>query len=151
MAVYRDVFPEAVAYLEEGCEIARATGDTLTESGALIDLGFAHLLRTTSMPPATAFEAANVLCDKLGNPLLRAYGTSKLGLLADAEERYRDALRLHRRATTCSRPSATHGGTGLRAQSRELERVRARRILRGLAARARRLRGVLRESTTAGD
>src|SRR6266567_2004863 len=43
-AVYRDVFPEAVAFLEEGIELARATGDTLTEPGALMDLGFAHLL-----------------------------------------------------------------------------------------------------------
>ena len=33
--------------------------------------------------------------EKLGNPLLRAYATSKLGLLADAEERFGDALRLH--------------------------------------------------------
>jgi hypothetical protein len=38
MAVYRDVYPEAVAFLEEHAEIARAIGDRLTESGALIDL-----------------------------------------------------------------------------------------------------------------
>jgi len=94
-AVYRDAFADAVTFLEEGIEIARATGDTLTESGALMDLGFAHLLMDDLEAARDAFEAANVLCDQLGNPLLRAYGTSKLGLLADAEERFGDALRLH--------------------------------------------------------
>jgi len=94
-AVYRDAFADAVTFLEEGIEIARATGDTLTESGALMDLGFAHLLMDDLDAARDAFEAANVLCDQLGNPLLRAYGTSKLGLLADAEERFGDALRLH--------------------------------------------------------
>jgi predicted ATPase/class 3 adenylate cyclase len=94
-AVYRDVFADAVTFLEEGIEIARATGDTLTESGALMDLGFAHLLMDDLDAARDAFEAANVLCDQLGNPLVRAYGTSKLGLLADAEERFGDALRLH--------------------------------------------------------
>jgi predicted ATPase/class 3 adenylate cyclase len=94
-AVYRDVFADAVTFLEEGIEIARATGDTLTESGGLMDLGFAHLLMDDLDAARDAFEAANVLCDQLGNPLVRAYGTSKLGLLADAEERFGDALRLH--------------------------------------------------------
>jgi predicted ATPase len=97
-AVYRDVFADAVTFLEEGIEIARATGDTLTESGALMDIGFAHLLMDDLDAARDAFEAANVLCDQLGNPLLRAYGTSKLGLLADAEERFGDALRLHMEA-----------------------------------------------------
>ncbi|HEY1513146.1 MAG TPA: adenylate/guanylate cyclase domain-containing protein [Gaiellaceae bacterium] len=94
-AVYRDAFADAVTFLEEGIAIARATGDTLTESGALMDLGFAHLLTDDLDAARDAFEAANVLCNQLGNPLLRAYGTSKLGLLADAEERFGDALRLH--------------------------------------------------------
>jgi predicted ATPase len=97
-AVYRDVFADAVTFLEEGIEIARATGDTLTESGALMDLGFAHLLMDDLDAARDAFEAANVLCEQLGNPLLRAYGRSKLGLLADAEERFGDALRLHMEA-----------------------------------------------------
>src|SRR6184192_2287529 len=111
-AVYRDVFPEAVAFLEEGIEIARATGDTLTESGALMDLGFAHLLMDDLDAARDAFEAANVLCDKLGNPLLRAYGTSKLGLLADAEERHGDALRLHLAANELFASVGEAGGTG---------------------------------------
>jgi predicted ATPase/class 3 adenylate cyclase len=94
-AVYRDVFPEAVPLLEEGIELVRATDDTFTEPGALMDLGFAHLLMDDLDLAGDAFEAANALCDKLGNPILRAYGIGKLGLLADAEERYGDALRLH--------------------------------------------------------
>jgi tetratricopeptide (TPR) repeat protein len=97
-AVYRDVFPEAVAFLEEGIVIARATGDTLTEPGALMDLGFARLLMDDLDAARDAFEAAHGLSEKLGNPLLRAYATSKLGLLADAEERYGDALRRHSEA-----------------------------------------------------
>src|SRR4051812_15061324 len=111
-AVYRDVFAEAVAFLEEGIEIARATGDTLTESGALMDLGFAHLLMDDLDAARDAFEAANVLCDKLGNPLLRAYGISKLGLLADAEERYGDALRLHLEGYDLFASVGEAGGTG---------------------------------------
>ena len=95
VAVYRDVFTEAVSFLEEGIELARATDDTFTETGALMDLGFAHLLMDDLDVAGDAFEAANALCDRLGNPIFRAYGIGKLGLLADAEERYRDALRLH--------------------------------------------------------
>jgi predicted ATPase len=95
MAVYRDVFMEAVVFLEEGTEIARAIGDRLTESGARMDLGFARLLLGDLEAAGEAFEAAHVLSEKLGNPFVLAYATSKLGLLADAEERFGDALRLH--------------------------------------------------------
>ncbi len=98
MAVYRDAFTEAVAVLEEGAEIAGAIGDGLTESGARMDLGFARLLMDDLEAAREAFDAAHVLSEKLGNPLLRAYATSKLGLLADAEERFGDALRLHMEA-----------------------------------------------------
>jgi predicted ATPase/class 3 adenylate cyclase len=111
-AVYRDVFPEAVAFLEEGIDLARATGDTLTEPGALMDLGFARLLMDDLDAARDAFDAANVLCDKLGNPLLRAYGRSKLGLLADAEERYGDALRLHLEGNDLFASVGEAGGTG---------------------------------------
>jgi predicted ATPase/class 3 adenylate cyclase len=111
-AVYRDVFPEAVAFLEEGIDLARATGDTLTEPGALMDLGFARLLMDDLDAARDAFDAANVLCDKLGNPLLRAYGRSKLGLLADAEERYGDALRLHLDGYDLFASVGEAGGTG---------------------------------------
>ena len=118
MAVYRDVYPEAVAFFEEGAEIARAIGDGLTESGALMDLGFARLLQDDLEAAREAFEAAHVLSEKLGNPLLRAYATSKLGLLADAEERYGDALRLHMEANDSSRPSGTQAAPATRSAAR---------------------------------
>ena len=112
MAVYRDVYPEAVAFSEEGAQIARAIGDGLTESGALMDLGFARLLRDDLEAAREAFEAAHVLSEKLGNPLLRAYATSKLGLLADAEERYGDAMRLHMEANELFAGVGDVGGAG---------------------------------------
>ncbi len=95
MAVYRDVFLDAARFLEEGNEIAKAIGDGLTESGGLMDLGFARLLMDDLEAAREAFEAAHVLSAQLGNPLLRAYAIGKLGLLADAEERFGDALQLH--------------------------------------------------------
>ena len=112
MAVYRDVYPEAVAFSEEGAQIANAIGDGLTESGALMDLGFARLLRDDLEAAREAFEAAHVLSEKLGNPLLRAYATSKLGLLADAEERYGDAMRLHMEANELFAGVGDVGGAG---------------------------------------
>ena len=112
MAGYRDVLPEAVAFLEEGTEIARAIGDRLTESGALMDLGFGRLLMDDLERAREAFEAAHILTEELGNPLLRAYATSKLGLLADAEERYGDALRLHMEANDLFASVGDVGGTG---------------------------------------
>ena len=112
MAVYRDVYPEGVAFSEEGAQIARAIGDGLTESGALMDLGFARLLLDDLEAAREAFEAAHVLSEKLGNPLLRAYATSKLGLLADAEERYADAMRLHMEANDLFAGVGDLGGAG---------------------------------------
>jgi predicted ATPase/class 3 adenylate cyclase len=112
MAVYRDVYPEAVAFLEEGVQIARAIGDGLTESGALMDLGFARLLLDDLEAARDAFEAAHVLSEKLGNPLVRAYATSKLGLLADADERYGDAMRLHMEANELFAGVGDVGGAG---------------------------------------
>jgi predicted ATPase len=112
MAAYRDVYPEAVAYLEEAAEMAGATGDKLTESGALIDLGWTRLLQNDLEATRNAFEAARVIVEELGGPLLRAYTTSKLGLLADTEERYADALRLHMEATDLFASVGDAGGTG---------------------------------------
>ncbi|MGZ8706843.1 MAG: ATP-binding protein [Gaiellaceae bacterium] len=112
MAGYRDVLPDAVALLEEGAEIARAVDDKLAECGALIDLGFGRLLQDDLKAAREAFEAAHVLAEKLGGPLLRAYATSKLGLLADAEERYDDALRLHMEANDLFASVGDAGGAG---------------------------------------
>jgi predicted ATPase/class 3 adenylate cyclase len=112
MAVYRDLFPEAVAFLAEGVPIARAIGDELTESGALMDLGFARLLVDDLEAAREAFEAAHLLSQKLGSPFLRAYATSKLGLLADAEERFGDAMRLHMEANELFSGIGDVGGAG---------------------------------------
>ena len=59
-----------------------------------------------------AFEASYALSAKLGNPLLLAYATSKLGLLADAEERFGDALRRHIEANELFESVGDPGGTG---------------------------------------
>src|SRR5205085_11101820 len=112
MAGYRDVLPEAVALLEEGAQIANVIGDRLTETGALMDLGFGRLLMNDLEGSREAFEATYALSAKLGNPLLLAYATSKLGLLADAEERFGDALRLHIEANELFESVGDPGGTG---------------------------------------
>ena len=104
--------PRGGGVLEEGAQIARAIGDGLTESGALMDLGFARLLLDDLEAAREAFEAAHVLSEKLGNPLLRAYATSKLGLLADAEERYGEAMRLHMEANELFAGVGDVGGAG---------------------------------------
>jgi tetratricopeptide (TPR) repeat protein len=112
MAGYRDALPEAVVLLEEGAQIASATSDRLTETGALMDLGFGRLLMNDLEGASEAFEATHALSAKLGNPLLLAYATSKLGLLADAEERFGDALRLHMEANELFASVGDPGGTG---------------------------------------
>ena len=112
MATYRDVYPEALAVLEEGVPIAGALGDGLTESGALMDLGFARLLLNDLDAAREAFEAAHALSERLGSPFLRAYATSKLGLLADAEERFGDAMRLHLEANELFAGIGDVGGVG---------------------------------------
>jgi predicted ATPase/class 3 adenylate cyclase len=96
--VYRDVYAEAAAFSAEGAELARASGDGIAESGGLMDLGFARLLMDDLESAREAFDAAHVVSSRLGNPILRAYATSKLGLLADAQERFGDALHFHMEA-----------------------------------------------------
>jgi predicted ATPase len=112
MAGYRDELPEAVRLIEEGAKIAKAMGDALTESGALMDLGFGRLLMNDLEGAREAFEASYALSATLGNPLLLAYATSKLGLLADAEERFGDALRRHIEANELFESVGDPGGTG---------------------------------------
>ncbi len=93
--VYRDVYAEAAAFSAEGAEFAQASGDGIAECGGLMDLGFARLLMDDLEAAREAFNAAHAVSDRLGNPILRAYAIGKLGLLADAEERFGDALRFH--------------------------------------------------------
>jgi predicted ATPase len=112
MAGYRDALPEAIALIEEGTEIASGIGDEITEVGGLMDLGFARLLMDDLGPARDAFDAAHALSERLGGPFLRAYTTSKLGLLADADERFGDALRLHMEANELFASVGDPGGTG---------------------------------------
>jgi hypothetical protein len=93
--VYRDVYAEAAAFSAEGAEFAQASGDGIAECGGLMDLGFARLLMDDLEAAREAFNAAHAVSDRLGNPILRAYAIGKLGLLADAEVRFGDALRFH--------------------------------------------------------
>jgi predicted ATPase/class 3 adenylate cyclase len=92
---YRDVYAEAAAFSAEGAELAKVAGDGIAECGGLMDLGFARLLMNDLEAAREAFNAAHAASARLGNPILRAYAIGKLGLLADAEERFGDALRLH--------------------------------------------------------
>jgi tetratricopeptide (TPR) repeat protein len=108
-ACYRDVFADATEYLGEAVKVARLSGDGLTESCALDWLGFVRLLVDDLQGARSSFEASRQHAAALGNPQLLAYATSKLGILADAEERYGDALRLH---TEANRPFASVGDVG---------------------------------------
>ena len=118
--------PGTVALLEETTTIATAIVDRPTEVGGLMDLGFARLLMDDLQPAREALEAAHGLSGQLGNPLLRAYTTSKLGLLADAEERFGDALRLHMEANELFASVGDPGGTGYVLSRASLSAFRAR-------------------------
>ena len=112
MAVYRDAYAEGVALCEEAADIASEIGDGFTEIGTRMDLGFGRLFLADLEAAREAFEAAHALAEKLGNPVMRAYATSKLGLLADAEERWGYALRLHLEAHDLFASVGEAGGTG---------------------------------------
>jgi predicted ATPase/class 3 adenylate cyclase len=111
-ACYQDVFADATEYLEEAVEVARSSGDGLTESCALDWLGFVRLLVDDLQGARSSFEASRQHAAALGDPQLLAYATSKLGILADAEERYADALRLHTEANRLFASVGDVGGTG---------------------------------------
>ena len=119
MAVYRDVYPEAVAFLEEGAEIARAIGDELTESGALIDLGFGPTppgrprsgprgVRGCARPRqrswATRFCARTPRASSASSPMPRSATATRFGCTW--------------RRTTCSRPSVTPAERATRSAAR---------------------------------
>jgi predicted ATPase/class 3 adenylate cyclase len=111
-ACYRDVYPDAVAYLEVAVEVTRSTGDALSECCVLDWLGFVQLLLDDLEGARSSFEASYERAAALGNPQLGAYATSKLGILADAEERFGDALELHTRANRLFASVGDVGGTG---------------------------------------
>jgi predicted ATPase/class 3 adenylate cyclase len=110
--VYVDVYPEAIAYLDEAVTLSRALGNVLIESEALSWLGFARLLLDDLDGAREEFEAEYAVAARLGNPLLLGYALSKLGIHADAEERYGDALDLHTKANGMFAGVGDVGGTG---------------------------------------
>jgi len=111
-ACYRDVYPEAAAYLEEAVATARSAGDGLEEVAALSWLGFVLLLLDDLEGARASFEASHATAESLGNPQMLAYALSKLGILADAEERYADAMRLHMEANELFAGVGDVGGSG---------------------------------------
>jgi tetratricopeptide (TPR) repeat protein len=111
-ACYRDVYPEAADYLEEAVAVARSAGDGLDEFAALSWLGFVQLLLDDLAGARASFEACHAKAAELGNPQYLAYAISKLGILADAEERYADAMRLHMGANELFAGVGDVGGAG---------------------------------------
>ncbi len=111
-ACYQDVYEEAAGYLEEGATTALAAGDGLDEVAAFMWLGFVQLLMDDLEGARASFDAAHSTAERLGNPQVLAYALSKLGILADAEERYADALRLHTRANGLFAGVGDLGGAG---------------------------------------
>ena len=111
-ACYRDVYPEAADYLEEAVATARSAGDRLGEAGSLSWLGFVQLLLGDLEGARASFEACRATAERLGNPQMLAYALSKLGILADAEERYADAMRLHMEANELFAAVGDGGGAG---------------------------------------
>jgi len=112
-ACYRDVYPGAADYLEEAVATARSAGDKVGEVASLSWLGFVQLLLGDDLEGARAsFEASHATAESLGNPQLLAYAISKLGILADAEERYADAMRLHTEANELFAGVGDVGGAG---------------------------------------
>ena len=111
-ACYRDVYPEATAYLDEAVATARSAGDGVREVHSLSWLGFVQLLQDHLEGARASFEASRATAERLGNPQNLAYALSKLGILADAEERYADAMRLHMEANELFAGVGDVGGTG---------------------------------------
>jgi len=111
-ACYRDVYPQGVTYLEEAVHVARSTGDGLQEVSSLSWLGFVQLLLNDLGGARASFEACHEKAAALGNPQFLGYAISKLGILADAEERYEEALLLHTQANQLFAGVGDVGGAG---------------------------------------
>jgi len=111
-ACYRDVYPEAKAYLDEAVATARAAGDEVREVHSLTWLGFVQLLQNDLDGARASFEASRARAEDLGSPQNLAYALSKLGILADAEERFADAMHLHMEANELFAGVGDAGGTG---------------------------------------
>jgi predicted ATPase/class 3 adenylate cyclase len=111
-ATHRDVYPEAVAYLEEAEEMTRATGDPIEYPATLSWLGFAQLLMGDLEGARRAFQTGYDAATETGTPLLRAYLVTKLGLLADAEGDFASAMEFHKQGHDLFTSLGDVGGTG---------------------------------------
>jgi tetratricopeptide (TPR) repeat protein len=111
-ACYVDDYPEAVTFLEESAAVTGTAGDSWSEAVALSWLGFVRLLQNELEPARTAFEASYEVALNMGQPLIRAFALSKLGLLADASGDYAEAMRLHTEANGCFEAVGDRGGGG---------------------------------------
>ncbi|MBA3716676.1 MAG: hypothetical protein H0W87_00395 [Actinobacteria bacterium] len=111
-ACYVDVYPEAATFLEEGIAVSHSVGDEWTECANLSWLGFVRLLQDELGAARTAFETCHAIAREGGQPLMLAFALSKLGLLADAEGDYAEAMRLHMEANGCFEAVGDRGGAG---------------------------------------
>ncbi len=111
-ATYRDEYAEAARCLEEAVRVARAFGEAWDLWAALINLGWVRLLEGDLDASRAAFEETYERASDLGNPRLLAFALSKLGLLADAEGRYEEAMRLHMEANALFDAAGDRGGAG---------------------------------------
>jgi len=111
-AVTRDAYPDAVAFLEEAAHVTHATGEPLDHLVTLLQLGWARLLMADLEAAREAFQTGYDAATEIGNPLLRAYLVTKLGLLADAEGHFESAMGFHKRGQELFTSVGDMGGTG---------------------------------------
>ena len=111
-ACHRDAYPDAIAFLEEAEHVTRATGDVIEYLVTLIQLGWARLLMANLEAAREAFQTGYEAATEIGNPLLRAYLVTKLGLLADAEGDFESAMGFHKRGQDLFTSVGDVGGTG---------------------------------------
>jgi len=111
-ATHRDVYPEAVAFLEEAEGLTRATGDPIEYPATLSWLGFVRLLTGDLVGARVAFQTGYDVSTENGSPLLRAYLVTKLGLLADAEGDFVSAMEFHKQGHDLFTSVGDVGGTG---------------------------------------
>jgi predicted ATPase/class 3 adenylate cyclase len=111
-ACSRDVYPEAITFLEEAEQTTRATGYPIEYPATLSWLGFVRLLMGDLEGARVAFQTGYEAATEAGTPLLRAYLVTKLGLLADAEGDFASAMGFHRQGHDLFTTVGEVGGTG---------------------------------------
>ena len=112
MGTYKDTYPDAARYLDEAIVALTAEGERFWVSAALAWLGFVRLLENDLDRAGKSFRQMFDLARESGQPLMLAYALSKLGILADTEGRYADAMRLHMEANALFEGVGEVGGTG---------------------------------------